>query len=331
MRIIFFGTPDFAVVTLKKLLQEKDFDVLGVVTQPDRKRGRGKTLIPSPVKKVAISHEINVWTPVKIKKDKNTIESLKKLEPDAFVVVAYGQILSQKILAIPKLGSINIHGSILPQYRGAAPIQWSIYNGDRQTGVTTMLMDKGMDTGDILMKADIPIYLWDNFYSLGEKLAKLGADLLVETLLKLEKEEIKAIPQDDKLATYARLIDKSDYVIDWSKSAEEIHNKIRGFYPNCVTSFRGKSLKVLSSLPVGKAKNTELPPELSKFKLSLSQLDNVSGEIGEIVKIIKNIGFVIQTGTGLLLLLEVQLAGKKVQSAWDFVNGNHLKVGEKLI
>lgn len=331
MRIVFFGTPQFAVTTLEKLLQHNHFEVVAVVTQPDKKRGRGNKLIPSPVKKVAIDHKIPVWQPLKIKKDKNTLEELEEANADAFVVVAYGQILASQILKMPKLGCINVHGSILPQYRGAAPIQWSIRNGDRQTGITTMLMDEGMDTGPMLLKSYTTINLWDNFYDLAVKLAQQGGDLLIETLLKLEKGEIKPIPQDDNLATYARLINKSDYIINWSNSALEIHNQIRGFYPNCFTSFRNKSLKIMASLPIQEAKEIDLPPQLTKLASYYQELDQLSGEIGEVVKIIKNLGFVVQTGNNLLLILEVQLAGKKVQSAWDFINGTHIKVGEKLI
>jgi methionyl-tRNA formyltransferase len=246
-------------------------------------------------------------------------------------VVAYGQILSSEILNMPKLGCINVHGSILPKYRGAAPIQWSIRNGDKETGITTMLMDEGMDTGAMLLKADTTIDLWDNFADLEAKLARQGAEVLMETLLKLEKGEITPIAQDHHLATYARLIDKSDYAINWSNSALEIHNQVRGFYPNCFTSFRDKSLKILATLPIKEAKEIELPSQFIKLESHCNELDHISGEVGEVVKIIKNFGLVVQTGEGLLLLLEVQLAGKKVQSAWDFVNGTRLEIGEKLI
>lgn len=330
MRIVFFGTPQFAVTSLEKLLQHNQFEVVAIVTQPDKKRGRGSQMIPSPVKKVATNHKIPVWQPPKIKKDQNTLNKLKQANADVFVVVAYGQILASEILRIPKLGCINVHGSILPKYRGAAPIQWSIRNGDKQTGITTMLMDEGMDTGAMLLKSYTTINLRDNFYDLAAKLAQQGGDLLVETLLKLAKGEIQPITQDHNLATYARLIDKSDYHIDWSNSALEIHNQIRGFYPNCFTSFRNKSLKITASLPIQEAKRINLPSKFIQLESHWQELDHLTGEVGEVVKIIKNLGFVVQTGVNLLLLLELQLAGKKVQSAWDFVNGNHLKVGEKL-
>lgn len=195
MKVVFFGTPEFAVPTLEKLLENKDFQVMSVVTQPDKRRERGNKLTPSPVKAFATDHHIPVWQPERVKKDVETLTQLKQIEADIFVVIAYGQILSKKILDMPKLGCINVHGSILPQYRGAAPIQWSIYNGEKETGITTMLMDKGMDTGDMLLKATTPIQLLDNAQVLAEKLAMIGADLLIETLYKLERQEITPIPQ----------------------------------------------------------------------------------------------------------------------------------------
>jgi methionyl-tRNA formyltransferase len=330
MRIIFFGTPEFAIPTLDKLIQHPDFEVLAVVTQPDKKRGRGNKMIPSPVKQVALQHNLKVWEPVRVKKDQEILSKLEQSQADVFVVVAYGQILSPKLLKMPKLGCINVHGSILPQYRGAAPIQWSIYHGNQQTGITTMLMDQGLDTGDMLLKSYTEISLWDNADDLAQRLAVQGADLLIETLLKLERQEIKPIPQDNDQANYARLIDKSDYIINWSNSALQIHNQVRAFYPDCVTSFRDKSCKIIKTLPMTEAKTIQLPPELTKLESSWNELDNLKGEVGEIVKIIKKIGFVVQTGEGLLLVLEVQLAGKKVQSAQDFINGIHVKEGEKL-
>jgi methionyl-tRNA formyltransferase len=329
MRIVFFGTPQFAIATLEKLLQHPDFKVLAVVTQPDKKRGRGNKMIPSAVKRVALEHQIEVWEPVKIKKDEEVLSKLEESQADVFVVVAYGQILSPQILKMPKLGCINVHGSILPKYRGAAPIQWSIYHGDKQTGITTMLMDQGLDTGDMLLKSYTDISLFTNANDLATKLSVQGADLLIETLVKLEAQEIQPIPQDNQQATYARLIAKSDYIIDWSNSALQIHNQVRGFYPYCVTSFRDQSLKITKTLPITEAKKVELPAELTKLGAYWDELATLSRDIGEIVKIIKKIGFVVQTGEGLLLVLEVQLAGKKSQSAHDFTNGSHVKAGEK--
>lgn len=330
MKIVFFGTPQFAVPTLQKLLENPEFEVLAVVTQPDKRRERGNKLTPSPVKDVAIAHNLPVWQPERIKKDTQTLTQLKQLAADAFVVVAYGQILSQKILDMPKLGSVNVHGSILPQYRGAAPIQWCLYNGDQETGITTMLMDAGMDTGAMLLKATTSIGLLDNADNLAQRLSVIGGDLLIETLLKLQRQEIQPIPQDNAVATYASLIQKPDYGLNWSRSAWQLHNQIRGFYPNCTTTFRNQPLKITATLPLGAAYRDELPPELQKVYQKLPDLSKISGSPGEIVSIAKGVGAIAQTGEGLLLLREVQLPGKRPQSGWDFVNGTRLTVGEKL-
>lgn len=328
MKIVFFGTPQFAVPTLKKLIEHPDFEITAVITQPDKRRGRGTQMMPSPVKKVALEHHIPVWQPKRIKKDRETLTKLTQSHADVFVVVAYGQILSTEILQMPKLGCINVHGSILPKYRGAAPIQWSIYNGDRETGITTMLMNEGMDTGDMLLKAYTPIGLLDNAHQVAETLASQGADLLIETLLKLQ--DLQPIPQDDSQATYARLIDKSDYAIDWSRTAIEIHNQVRGFFPNCVAVLGNKSLKIISTVPFGSDYFNQLPAEFKTLEQRLTDLASLTGHPGEIVSIIKNFGALVQTGTGLLLLKEVQIAGKRPQSGWDFVNGMRLSVGDHI-
>jgi methionyl-tRNA formyltransferase len=328
MKIVFFGTPDFAVPTLEKLLENKDFQVMSVVTQPDKRRERGNKLTPSPVKAFATDHHIPVWQPERVKKDVETLTQLKQIEADIFVVIAYGQILSKKILDMPKLGCINVHGSILPQYRGAAPIQWSIYNGEKETGITTMLMDRGMDTGDMLLKATIPIQLLDNAQVLAEKLAITGADLLIETLYKLERQEVTPIPQDHTAATYASLIQKPDYNLDWGQSAIQLHNQIRGFYPNCTATFRNQALKITATVPLDPAYIHELPEPLLEKIHKIPNLSTISGQPGEVVNITKGLGAIVQTGVGLLLLREVQLTGKRPQSGWDFVNGTRLTVGE---
>lgn len=253
---------------------------------------------------------------------------LREAEADVFVVVAYGQILSQEILDMPQLGCINVHGSILPKYRGAAPIQWCLYHGEKETGITTMLMDAGMDTGAMLLKVWAGITLLDNAATLGERLSEMGADVLVETLLKLGRGETSAIPQDASEATYAPLIKNHDYAIDWSKSAIALHNQVRGFYPDCVTSFRGNSLKIIATAPLGPEYWLKLPPDLRRLEQDWSTLSELSGKCGEVVKVVKNLGQIVQTGEGLLLLREVQLAGKKVQSGWDFANGTRLTAGE---
>ena len=328
MKIVFFGTPQFAVASLERLLKEPKFEVIAIVTQPDKPRGRGKKLIPSPVKQVALEHQLPIWQPSKIKKDSTTIEKLKQTAADAFVVVAYGQILSEEILALPKFGCINVHGSILPQYRGAAPIQWSLYNGDQETGITTMLMDKGMDTGAMLLKAFTPIGLLENALELGTRLSTMGAELIVETLLKLQEGKIEPVAQDSSQATYAKLIEKSDYTLDWTSSAFALHNQIRAFHPNCSASFRGKTLKVIATVPLGEVYWSDLPPELKILEQQSDKLSALSGSPGEVISIVKKIGFIVQTGDGMLLLREVQLAGKRPQLAWDFVNGMRLELGE---
>lgn len=325
MKVVFFGTPQFAVPTLERLLEHPDFDVLAVVTQPDKRRGRGNQTTPSPVKTVALAHQLPVFSPQRVKKDVETLTLLKQLGANAFVVVAYGQILSQEILDVPSLGCINVHGSILPKYRGAAPIQWCIYRGETQTGITTMLMDAGMDTGAMLLKAYTPIELLDNAQDLADKLAPLGADLLIETLTKWE--EITPIPQDDSQATYAPLIQKSDYVLDWQKSAIALHNQVRGFFPNCTTTFRGQFLKIISTIPLSDICLTQLPQDIQDVYHKLQLTKSTPGTV---VSLIKGRGPVIETGSGMLLLQEVQMAGARSQSGADFANGNRLAVGEEL-
>lgn len=327
MRIVFFGTPQFAVPSLERLLQHPAFEVLAVVTQPDKRRGRGNQTTPSPVKTIALAHHLPVWQPQRVKKDDVALSQLKQTGADVFVVVAYGQILSQEILDMPHLGCINVHGSILPKYRGAAPIQWCLYHGETETGITTMLMDAGMDTGAMLLKAFTPIHLLDNAQDLAQTLAELGANLLVETLLKLERQEIPPIPQFDCEATYAPLIQKQNYLLDWSRPAIALHNQVRGFFPNCAATFRGQTLKIIATAPLG-AYSTQLPQELTTLYHDLTLLSTSSS--GKVVSIAKGIGPVIETGEGLLLLREVQASGKRPQSGWDFANGSRLAVGEVL-
>jgi methionyl-tRNA formyltransferase len=328
MKIVFFGTPEFAVPTLEKLLNHSNFEVVAVVTQPDKRRERGNQLIPSPVKALATSRNLPVWQPQRVKKDPETLTLLKESGAEVFVVVAYGQILSQEILDMPTLGCVNVHGSILPQYRGAAPIQWCIYNGEKETGITTMQMDAGMDTGDMLLKATTPINLLDNTLTLAQRLSDIGSDLLLETLLQMERNSVQPIKQDNSQATYAPLIKKEDYLLDWSKSAIQIHNQIRGFYPNCSVTFRNQPVKITATAPLGSAYWADLPPELQKLQHKLSDLSIKSANPGEIVSIAKGVGAVVQTGSGLLLIREVQLPGKRPQSGWDFVNGSRLTLGE---
>ncbi|WP_426777766.1 methionyl-tRNA formyltransferase [Lusitaniella coriacea] len=331
MKIVFFGTPQFAVPSLNGLLNEPDIAVQAVVTQPDKPRGRGKKLIPSAVKQVALENNLPVWQPHRVKKEPETLELLRQTEADFFVVVAYGQILSLEILNMPKFGSINAHGSILPQYRGAAPIQWSLYNGDRETGITAMLMDEGMDTGAMLLTAYTDVELLENAQQLGIRLAEIGADILPETLFAVAEGSIQPIPQNNEQATYAPLIQKGDYTLDWSRPAIALHNQIRAFYPNCIATFRDKPLKILATIPLGEPYWTQLPPALQILQQQYPDLSQSTGKPGEILGFAKKLGAIVQTGEGLLLLQEVQLAGKKPQSGWDFVNGMRLSVGEVLV
>jgi len=327
MRIVFFGTPQFAIPTLERLLAEPQFEVVGVVTQPDKNRGRGNQLSPSPVKAVALAHQIPIWQPARIKKDPDTIAALGDLAADIFVVVAYGQILSQEILDIPTSGCINVHGSLLPEYRGAAPIQRCLTDGVTRTGITTMLMDAGMDTGAMLLKYETPVSLFDNADRLAAKLAVEGAQLLVETINHLDR--ITPTPQEHSAATFAPPIKKSAYTIDWTRSSISLHNQVRGFYPNCVTTFRTQPLKILATAPLAAEFAADLNPAMQQL-LALESLDLSNSLPGTVVKIAKGLGPIIRTGSGCLLLSEVQLAGKRPQSGADLVNGMRLAVGEIL-
>ncbi len=329
MKVVFFGTPLFAVPSLERLHCHAGFNVLAVVTQPDKRRGRGSELLPAPVKQAATAYQIPVWQPRRVKKDLETLAQLRQTHADAFVVVAYGQILSQEILDMPRLGCINAHGSILPAYRGAAPIQWSLYHGEVETGVTTMLMDAGMDTGPMLLTARTPIALLENSEDLATRLSQMSAELLVETLLQLDQGKIQPQPQDDAHATYAPLIQKKDYLLDWSRAAIALHNQIRGFYPNCLTSVRGQALKVLASAPLRAADWPALPLELQALRSQVATLFS-DRPPGSIVAIARGHGPIVQTGEGLLLLRQVKPAGKRIQSGWDFANGSRLLEGEVL-
>jgi len=327
VKVVFWGTPEFAVPSLEGLLAAPGIEVLAALTQPDKRRGRGNQIVPSPVKQVAAVHHLPVWQPRNVKKDPDTLNHLRSLQVDAFVVVAYGQILSPEILEMPRLGCINSHASLLPKYRGAAPIQWALYHGETETGITTMLMDAGMDTGDMLLKVKQPIGFMDRAHSLAGRLAVLSPPLLIETLQQLEQGSLQPIPQDDSEASYAPLIQKSDYLLDWTRPAIQLHNQVRGFYPNCVTSFRRTALKIVATAPLEPVWQAQLPPELEALA---REVNPAAGTPGEVVGIAKPHGPIVQTGAGLLLLREVQLSGKRLQSGWDFSNGVRLEVGERL-
>lgn len=313
MRVVFFGTPEFALPSLQILLQpQSPFEVVGLICQPDRPQGRGQKVLPPPTKVLAQAHGIPVWQPVRLRRDPQVLAALEALAADVFVVVAYGQILPLTVLQMPKLGCVNVHGSLLPAYRGAAPIQWAIANGETETGVTTMLMDEGMDTGAILLQAKLPIGPEQTSLELAPQLAQLGAELLVETLLKLEKGELTPIPQDGSQATYAPLLKKPDFHLDWQRSAQALHNQIRAFSPNCFTGIEGQRIKIVRS---ASPQLHSPPPEIPQ------------GSPGEVVGLARGEGIYVATGEGSLLIRRAQLPGRKEQSAWDLVNGGQLKVG----
>ena len=294
LKIIFMGTPDFAVPSLAALVEKTD--VLCVVTQPDKPKGRGHKVLPPPVKIFAEEKNLRVIQPAKVKASA-VVEELSALKPDLIVVVAFGQILSQKILDIPRLGCINVHASLLPKFRGAAPIEWSIIRGEKVTGVTTMKMDAGLDTGDMLLKREVEISDEMILPQLRERLMTVGADLLLETLDKLQRGELQPTKQDDSLSTYAPLLKKETGLIDWKKPAAEIHNLVRGLY--------------------GRAR-------AGKFKIWRTRLAAQNLSAGEI----KIVGekFFVGTGDGSLEILEIQAPNSKKLNAADFLRGN--KVGE---
>ena len=329
LKIVFFGTPQFAVASLEALIADVGIDVVAVVTQPDKRRGRGKELSPSPVKVAGLAANVLILQPDRIKKDPDALAQLRAYEADFFVVVAYGQLLSQEILDMPRVACINGHGSLLPKYRGAAPIQQCLVNGELQTGMTTMLMDIGMDTGAMLLKEIIDIGLLENAYELADRLSTISASLLLETLPRLANGELQPEIQDNNSSTYAPLIKKEDYVLDWSKSAVALHNQIRGLYPGCSTTFRNAPLKVIATIPLTDETRSQLLPEFQLLYNAIELLQIQSS--GTIVTVIKNRGAIVQTGDGYLFLREVQLAGKKVQSGWDFANGSRVSIGEQLI
>lgn len=329
MRIVYFGTPQFAVPGLEQFLQHPEFEVLAVVTQPDKRRGRGKQVTPSPVKALATTAGVPVWQPKRLKKDPDTLEKLAALQADFFVVVAYGQLLSAQILDMPRLGCINAHGSLLPEYRGAAPIQWALYHGQPETGITTMLMDIGMDTGPMLLKQTRPVGLWDTALDLAKDLSAMGANLLPPTLLQLAAGTLQPKPQEETAATYAPLIQKEDYVLDWSRPAIALHNQVRGFYPNCITQFRHKDLKIEATAPLGPDFWERLPEEFRALQPTVADLPQDS-DCGTVVAIAKGVGPIVRTGAGLLLLRTVKPSGKKAQTGWDFANGSRLEIGDRL-
>lgn len=305
MRVIFMGTPDFAVPSLEALLTKHE--VVLVVTQPDKPKGRGKKMVPTPVKACALEHGIPVLQPEKVK-EPEFVEQLRSYEPDLIAVTAFGQILSEPILEMPKYGCINVHGSILPKYRGAAPMQWSIIDGEKVTGITTMYMAKGLDSGDMLLKAEVEITDEDTFATIHDKMAVTGANLLLDTLDQLEAGTLERIPQDHDAATYAPMITKETGHIDWSKNRQDIINLIRGLnpVPAAYTIYEEEVLKI--------------------FGASLSDVQANSAANGEIVAVVKK-GFVVKCGDGCLLITEVQARGGKRMMTDAYLRGHAMKEG----
>jgi methionyl-tRNA formyltransferase len=307
LNLVFCGTPQFAVPTLEKLV-DAGFRVQLVVTQPDRPKGRGLELVQSPVKRSTLKLNLPITQPERIKTNDEFRAQLTALEPDAIIVVGYGRIIPQWMLDLPPLGNINLHASLLPKYRGAAPIQWAIANGETVTGVTTMRIDAGLDTGEILLQQQLALAPDDTAETLAPRLASIGADLMIETLRGLEAGSVHPRPQDNSQATLALILRKEDGLVDFSRSAAEICNRIRGFqpWPGAYTKFRGKNLQIIRARPATDA----LP--LAELHATVDRL---------------LVGCAHNTS---LELLEIQLEGKKRTSAADFVRGYRPQSGEKL-
>lgn len=301
MKIVFMGTPDFAVPSLKELINK--YGVEAVFTQPDRPKGRGKKLAFSPVKEEALKHDIKVYQPEKLKDEKEMIEMLKEMKPDFIIVVAFGQILTKEVLDIPKYGCINLHGSILPMYRGAAPINWAIMNGEKVSGNTTMLMDVGLDTGDMLLKDKVEITDDMTAGELYDILKERGGKLLVDTIEGLVNKTITPEKQSDE-TFYAKMLNKEMAKIDWSKSAKDIHNMIRGLnpWPVAHTLYDGSTMKIFESEVINK---------------------NSNEENGKIISVSKK-GIEVSTGEGILLIKKMQFPNSKPLTVEQYINGHEV-------
>ena len=310
MRIVFMGTPDFAVGSLQALCESGKHEILAVVTQPDRPKGRGNKLLQTPVKEYALAQGLTVYQPQKVKTPE-FVELLHELQPELIVVAAFGQFLSKEILELPKYGCINVHASLLPKYRGAAPIQYAIIKGEKESGVTIMQMDIGMDTGAMLDKVVVPIEENTTMGELHDALREQGAALLLEVIDKIAAGTAVAEPQDDAQATYATLLDRSMEHIDWSKTAQEVHNLIRGFNPAPSTFTKlpnGKSLKIWGSKMTGKSS---------------------AAAAGTVIETGKH-SFFVACGDGVLEITEVQPESKKRMPAQVFLNGRGVQEGDLL-
>lgn len=311
LRIIFCGTPAFAVPSLRHLIAQPDFEIVGVVTQPDRPRGRGQQVSVSPAKATALEAGIPVYQPEKVK-SADSLEYFKRVAADVVVIIAYGQIISARLIEIPRLGWINLHGSLLPKYRGAAPINWAILDNEKTTGLTTMQIDAGLDTGPMLLKYETPIGPDETAPELMARLAEAGAPLMAETLRKLNAGEIVPTPQENSQATFAPLLKKNDGLIDWELSASYIYSRIRGLqpWPGAFTTFRGKNCHIW-----GKPSSLEgAPPDFHPVGTITSAKSGV---------------FVTCGSSGALRLDYVQLEGRNRVTAQEFVNGAHLAPGER--
>jgi methionyl-tRNA formyltransferase len=318
LRIVFCGTPEFAVPSLRYLLAQADFQIVAVVTQPDRPRGRALGVSSSPVKDAAVSAGITVYQPEKIKSEES-FEFFQRTAPDAVVIIAYGQIISARLIAIPRLGWVNLHGSLLPKYRGAAPIHRAIINGEKRTGLTTMNIDAGLDTGPMLLRFETMIGPDETAPELYARLSEAGAPLVAETLRGLERGTITRAPQDNSQATFAPPLKKEEGRIDWSQSAQEIYNRIRGLqpWPGAFSSFRGKNCAI-GGRPIS-------PPATSGVQGSPTDGSHSPGEIFK-----PNANVVVACGDGTALLLEfVQLEGRKRVTAPEFANGARLIPGDR--
>lgn len=326
MRIVFMGTPDFAVGALKAIIQA-GHQVCAVVTQPDKPKGRGREMQYTPVKVCALEYGIPVFQPSSVK-EPDAVEMLRAYDAELFVVAAFGQILSEEILSMPKYGCVNIHASLLPKYRGAGPIQWAIINGEKETGVTIMQMEKGLDTGDILLVSKVDIDEKETGDSLHDKLALAGAELIVEAIPQIESGTLTPIRQKDEDSSYARMLQKSMGKIDWEKPARQIERLVRGLnsWPSAYTSYHGRTLKIWeSSLDDRKGTdNGAVPGEMQ------SKVDEALGSEPGTITAVKKDAFFVQTGEGILKVTQVQPEGKKRMPVKDFLLGYQMREGEKL-
>ncbi len=321
LNIIFMGTPDFAKESLEAIYNTES-NIIAVITNPDRPKGRGMKMIASPVKEFAIEKNIPVLQPEKIS---NIKEILENLNPDLFCVVAYGKILPKEILKIPKIGSINVHASLLPKYRGAAPIQWAVINGEKTTGVTTMYMDEGMDTGDIILKKEVEIGKDETTGELWDRLSKIGGNLLVETVEKIEKGIAPRKPQGTNF-TMAPMLNKEMAKIDWeNKTAEEIKNLVRGLNPTmgAYSKLNGKKIKIWKTDNLEISEFMEQYPE---FKNHISIFNNITG--GTIIHLNQKEGLYVKAKNSVLLIKEVQAENSKKMPVQDFLRGNKVELGE---